>query len=146
MLLVGTAGVGVEWRLWPLISWPMYARAFDPPGDSVELPRLRAIGPDGRTHEVAAENHLGVGRETVVYRVIEAAVGSPDPGTRRAARAHLVAMLGRALPGVAIAEVEIVRLRFDVDVTARPPLDLAAPRSREVRVRFDARSGDTRPR
>ena len=137
--LVGMLFVGHGPPAWPLLTWPMYQTAiFDYPGESIARYWLRVIDAEGKEHDVSIDGHFPPGRNDVVKNVIHRALNSSDPARRRAHEAYLAKMLARAMPDEDLAYIEILLVKWKIDLATRPPLDRDAPFEREVLSRFAA--------
>lgn len=133
VMILGFCIVGRSALLWPIDTWPMYARfTAQFPGPLATEWELRAITREGRSLRLAPTDLLPYERVSALPRIVSAAFVELESPTREATRAWLTGVVERATRGATLERIEFWKVSWEVDALALPSLDVEAP-LREIR-------------
>ena len=146
VLVAGIVLAGRSNLLWPVDTWPLYAR-FDAhvPGPVATESELRAVARDGRVVRLVLTDLVPYDRVSALPKIVASAFADEAHPRRDGARAYLAKLVGRAVPGEEIVAIEHWRVSWKVDAFAVPPLQLDAPSGEERQGRITTRAAAESP-
>jgi hypothetical protein len=139
LILLGMLMVGRRNGIWPVINWPMYARAFEAPPPVATEMRVDVLTADGRRAPFMMREFAPTGEHKEVAAVFLCSQQNPDPSVRAQCARAIDALARRSVPGQEVAAVEMWEVSWNTDVFALPPLDRDRPDAQWLVGRIEAR-------